>query len=63
MAGCCECSQEPPSVIKCGEFLDKLRTSELSQEGVCSMELVSSLNLLMRYQKLVRDLSSLLKVT
>ena len=28
MAGSCECGNEPQGSIKCGEFLDQLRTSE-----------------------------------
>ena len=27
-AGCCECCYEPPDSIKCGEFLDLLRTRQ-----------------------------------
>jgi hypothetical protein len=39
VAGACECGNEPPGSIKCGEFLaEKLLAS---QEGLCSMELVS----------------------
>ena len=29
MAGSCECGSELPGSIKCGEFIDKLRTSWL----------------------------------
>ena len=29
MAGTCECANEPSGSIKCGEFLDYLRTEEL----------------------------------
>ena len=29
MADTCECDNEPPGSIKCGEFLDRLRTEQL----------------------------------
>ena len=29
MAGSCECGNEPLGSIKCGEFLDKLRSDQL----------------------------------
>ena len=29
MAGTCECGNEPLSYVKCGEFLDWLRTGQL----------------------------------
>ena len=29
MAGTCECSDEPSGFIKCGEFLEKLKTGWL----------------------------------
>jgi len=34
-----ECGDEPSSSIKCGEFLEYLKASLASQEGICSMEL------------------------
>jgi hypothetical protein len=27
--GCCECGNEPLGSVKCGEFVDKLRTCQL----------------------------------
>ena len=41
MAGSCEWGNEPSVLIKSGEFVDLLRTCLASQEGLCSMELVS----------------------
>jgi hypothetical protein len=41
VAGCCEHGNEPSVSIKCGEFLDWLSILVTSQEGLCSMELVS----------------------
>ena len=42
VAGSCECGNEPSGSVKCGEFLDKLRTCLfVSQEGLRVMELVS----------------------
>ena len=41
VGGCCESGNEPSGSIKCGESLEYLRTSLASQEGLCSMELVS----------------------
>ena len=38
MAGACEYGNEPSGSIKCGEFLDKLRTGSLVKEGLCFME-------------------------
>jgi hypothetical protein len=29
VVGCCECGNEPSGSIKCGEFLDQLRTGQL----------------------------------
>jgi hypothetical protein len=43
VAGCCEHDDEPSGSIKCGEFLDYLSVLLASQEGFCSMELVSLL--------------------
>ena len=42
MAGSCECGNEPSGSIKCGEFLVENRLA--SQEGLCSMQSVMSLN-------------------
>ena len=33
VAGACECGNEPFGPIKCGEFLDKLRTGQLLVKG------------------------------
>ena len=33
MAGTCECDNEPSGSIKCGEFLDKLRTGQLLKDS------------------------------
>ena len=33
VAGCCECGNEPSGSIKCGEFLDQLRTSQLLKKN------------------------------
>jgi hypothetical protein len=41
MAGSCEHGDEPSDSIKCREFLDYLSVLLASQEGLCSMELVS----------------------
>jgi hypothetical protein len=41
VAGSCEHGNEPSASIKCGEFLDWLSVLLASQEGLCSMELVS----------------------
>jgi hypothetical protein len=41
VAGSCEHGNEPLSSIKCLEFLDYLSVLLASQEGLCSMELVS----------------------
>jgi hypothetical protein len=41
VAGSCEHGNEPSGSIKCGEFLDKLSVLLASQEGLCSMDLVS----------------------
>jgi hypothetical protein len=41
MAGSCEHGNELSGYIKCGEFLDWLSVFLASQEGLCSMELVS----------------------
>ena len=41
MAGCCVYGDESSGSVKCGEFLEYLRTFLASQEGLCSMELVS----------------------
>jgi hypothetical protein len=38
VVGTCECSNGPSGSIKCGEFIDWLRTC--SHERLCSMELV-----------------------
>jgi hypothetical protein len=42
VAGSCEHGNEPSCSIKFGEFLDYLSVLSASQEGLCSMELVSS---------------------
>jgi hypothetical protein len=42
VAGYCEHGDEPSGSIKCGEFPDYLSVHSASQEGLCSMELVSS---------------------
>jgi hypothetical protein len=42
VAGSCEHGDEPlGSIIKCREFPDKLSILLVSQEGLCSMEIVS----------------------
>jgi hypothetical protein len=41
VAGACECGNGPSNSIKCWEFLDCWDLSA-SQEGLCSMKLVSS---------------------
>jgi hypothetical protein len=41
VAGSCEHGNEPSGSIKCVEFLDYLNVLLASQEGLCSMELVS----------------------
>ena len=41
MAGTCEGGNEPSVSVKCGEFLYQLQNQLASQEGLCSMELVS----------------------
>jgi len=41
IVGCCEWDNEPSVLIKCEEFVDWLRTCLDSQEGLCSMELLS----------------------
>jgi hypothetical protein len=44
VAGSCEHGNEPSGSIKCGEFLKEiLSVHSTSQEGLCSMELVSFL--------------------
>jgi hypothetical protein len=37
----CDHGDEPSGSINCGEFLDLLSVLLASQEGLCSMELVS----------------------
>jgi hypothetical protein len=41
VTGSCEDGNEPSGSIKCGEFLDYLNVLLASEEGLCSMELVS----------------------
>jgi hypothetical protein len=41
VAGSCEHGNEPSVSIKCGEFIGWLSMLLVSQEGLCSMELVS----------------------
>jgi hypothetical protein len=41
VAGFCEHGNEPSVSIKCGEFLDWLSVLLASQEGLCSLEVVS----------------------
>jgi hypothetical protein len=41
VAGSCEHSSEPSGSVKGGEFLDSLSVLLVSQEGLCSMDLVS----------------------
>jgi hypothetical protein len=41
VAGSCEYGNELSGLIKCEEFLDWLSVLLASQEGLCSMELVS----------------------
>jgi hypothetical protein len=43
VAGSCEHGNGPSGSIKCGEFIDYLSVLLASQEGLCSMELVSYL--------------------
>jgi hypothetical protein len=43
VASSCEHGDEPSGSIKCREFLDWLSVLLVSQEGLCSMELVSLL--------------------
>jgi hypothetical protein len=43
VAGSCECSNEPPGSIKCGGFPTLNEKLLASQEGLCSMDLVSYL--------------------
>jgi hypothetical protein len=40
VAGSCEHGNEPSGSIKCEEFLDYLSVLLVSQEGLCSMELI-----------------------
>jgi hypothetical protein len=40
VARSCECGNEPPGFIKCGEYLDMLRTRYLLKKDCC-MELFS----------------------
>ena len=40
MAGACQCGNEPSGSIKCGEFLGLAANRLVSQEGLCSMELI-----------------------
>ena len=41
MGGTCECGYEPSDSIKCGEFLDWLRTGQLVKKDCC-IELVQN---------------------
>jgi hypothetical protein len=41
VAGCCKHGDEPLGSIKCGEFPDYWNVILASQEGLCSVELVS----------------------
>jgi hypothetical protein len=41
VVGSCEHDDEPSDSMECGEFLDWLSVLVASQEGLCSMELVS----------------------
>ena len=41
MAVCCECGNEHSGFMKCGEFFSVAKDLLASQEGLCSMELVS----------------------
>jgi hypothetical protein len=41
LVGCCECSNESPGFIKCGEFIDCLRNCLLSRRTHGVSELVS----------------------
>jgi hypothetical protein len=41
VVGSCEHGNEPSGTIKSGKFLDYLSVLLASQEGLCSMELVS----------------------
>jgi hypothetical protein len=41
VADSCEHGDEPSCSIKCGKFPDQLSVLLASQEGLCSMELVS----------------------
>jgi hypothetical protein len=45
VAGSCEHGDEPSGSIKCEEFLDYLSVLSASQEGLCSMELVSYIHI------------------
>ena len=38
MTGTYECGNEHSGSVKCGEFLEQLKTGLASQEGLCSME-------------------------
>jgi hypothetical protein len=49
VAGSCEHGNEPSVSIKCGEFLDWLSVLLGSQEGLCSMELVSYYNIILPF--------------
>jgi hypothetical protein len=53
VAGSCEHGNEPSGSIKCGEFLDYLSVLLASQEGLCSMEIVSSKQINKPYQQLM----------
>jgi hypothetical protein len=41
VAGCCECGNEPSGSVKCGKFLELAEDLLASQEGLCSVKLVS----------------------
>jgi hypothetical protein len=43
VAGSSEHGDEPSRSIKCGEFLDLLSVLLVSQEGLCSMQLVKKI--------------------
>ena len=49
VVGACECGNEPWGSIKCGEFLDWMELLA-SQEGLCSMQLVSWVTHLFMYE-------------
>jgi hypothetical protein len=54
MAGCCEHGNEPSVSIKCGEIFDWLSVLLASQEGLCSMALVSYIhNIIIHYYLLI----------